>query len=88
MNKRDRNATSEDNRSRELSKNRVILEPDHELPASSSKKKGKRHKKGSAILAASQGRSAVDAVKPSSRRDVEGTSGLNNTGPVVNYEGE
>ena len=52
-------------------------------------KKQKRQKKHtSAGVAASAGRSAVDQVKASSRRDVDGTSGLTNTGPFVSYEKE
>ena len=50
-------------------------------------KKGKRPSKGSsAILAASMGRSAVDAVLPHSSRDVRGSSGLADTGTVISYD--
>lgn len=64
---------------------RQINEPDHQLP-DSSKRKTKKHKKSSAAVAASAVRNAVEKVKPSARRDIDGTSGLNNTGPAVNYD--
>ena len=49
-------------------------------------KKVKPLRKSSALKAASMGRSAVNAVKGSSSSDVNGSSGLSNTGPVVSYE--
>lgn len=45
----------------------------------------KTPKKSSALLAASQGRSAVANVKARSGKDVRGSSGLANTGPVASY---
>ena len=62
---------------------REIQEPDHQLPPANNKRK--RHKKSSAAVAAAAARNAVEHVKSTSRRDVDGTSGLNNTGPSVNY---
>lgn len=50
------------------------------------KKQKKPLKKSSALLAASMGRSAVDAVDAHSSRDVKGSSGLADTGPVTSYE--
>jgi len=50
------------------------------------KKKKVSPKKSSALVAASLGRSAVDAVQPNSGQDVKGTSDLANTGPFVSYE--
>ena len=52
----------------------------------SANKKVKPLKKSSALKAASMGRSAVNAVKGSSSSDVNGSSGLSNTGPVVSYD--
>ena len=43
-------------------------------------------KKSSALLAASMGRSAIDAVKANSSRDVRGSSGLANTGTIISYD--
>ncbi len=43
-------------------------------------------KKSSALLAASRGRSAVDAVNAHSSRDVRGNSGLANTGTIISYD--
>jgi hypothetical protein len=43
-------------------------------------------KKSSALVAASMGGSALDAVKAHSSKDVRGTSGLANTGPFVSYD--
>lgn len=43
-------------------------------------------KKSSALLAASRGRSAVDAVNAHSSRDVRGSSGLANTGTIISYD--
>ncbi len=50
------------------------------------KKQKKPSKKSSALLAASLGRSAVDAVKPHSSKDVRGSSGLANTGTIISYD--
>ncbi len=46
----------------------------------------KSQKKSSALLAASKGRSAVDAVNATSSRDVRGNSGLANTGTIISYD--
>lgn len=46
----------------------------------------KSPKKSSALLAASKGRSAVDAVNATSSRDVRGNSGLANTGTIISYD--
>ena len=43
-------------------------------------------KKPSGIVAAAVGRSAVDAVKGNSSRDVRGSSGLANTGTIISYD--
>jgi len=48
----------------------------------------KPRKKVSALVAASKGRSAVNAVTANSSGDVRGTNGLANTGPVTSYENE
>ncbi|CAN5275182.1 hypothetical protein BH09BAC2_BH09BAC2_02090 [soil metagenome] len=50
------------------------------------KKQKKPLKKSSALLAASKGRSALDAVKANSSRDVRGSSGLANTGTIISYD--
>ena len=50
------------------------------------KKQKKPSKKSSALLAASLGRSAVDAVKADSSKDVRGSSGLANTGTIISYD--
>ncbi len=50
------------------------------------KKQKKPSKKSSALLAASLGRSAVDAVKANSSKDVRGSSGLANTGTIISYD--
>ena len=50
------------------------------------KKQNKTIKKSSALLAASKGRSAIDAVKAHSSRDVRGSSGLANTGTIISYD--
>lgn len=51
-------------------------------------KKVKRLRKSSALQAASMGRSAVNQEKASSSTDINGSSGLSNTGPVVSYDEE
>jgi hypothetical protein len=43
-------------------------------------------KKSSALLAASKGRSAMNAVDAHSSRDVRGSSGLANTGTIISYD--
>ncbi|MEP6746519.1 MAG: hypothetical protein ABJB86_02265 [Bacteroidota bacterium] len=43
-------------------------------------------KHSSALAAAAQGRSATENVKPKSTRDVNGSSGMRNTGTNVSYE--
>jgi hypothetical protein len=43
-------------------------------------------KKSSGIVAGAVGRSAVDAVKGNSSRDVRGSSGLANTGTIISYD--
>lgn len=43
-------------------------------------------KKSSGFVASSVGRSAVDAVKPHSSKDVRGSSGLANTGTIISYD--
>ncbi len=43
-------------------------------------------KKSSALVAASAGRSALNAVKANSSRDVRGSSGLANTGTIISYD--
>jgi hypothetical protein len=50
-------------------------------PANASAKKN-----SSALAAASKGERATDHVKPKSTRDVNGSSGLTNTGTNVSYE--
>lgn len=50
------------------------------------KKQKATTKKSSASVAASVGRSAVDAVKATSSRDVRGSSGLANTGTIISYD--
>ena len=50
------------------------------------KKQKTKTKKSSALVAASVGRSAVDAVKATSSRDVRGSSGLANTGTIISYD--
>ena len=52
----------------------------------SEKKTKKVAKKSSALIAASAGRSAVDAVKAHSSKDVRGSSGLANTGTIISYD--
>ena len=57
------------------------------IPEKATEKKQKKPlKKSSALLAASMGRSAVDAVDAHSSRDVRGSSGLADTGPVISYD--
>ncbi len=57
------------------------------LPEKGTEKKQKKPlKKSSALLAASMGRSAVGAVDAHSSRDVRGSSGLADTGPVTSYD--
>lgn len=50
------------------------------------KKEKKPSEKSSTFDPASVGRSAVDAVTAHSSRDVKGSSGLADTGPVTSYE--
>ncbi len=50
------------------------------------KKQKKPSKKSSALLAASKGRSAVDAIDAHSSKDVRGSSGLANTGTIISYD--
>jgi hypothetical protein len=50
------------------------------------KKLKKPMKKSSGLVAASAGRSAVDAVKARSSKDVRGSSGLANTGTIISYD--
>ncbi len=50
------------------------------------KKQKKPTKKSSALIAASLGRSAVDAMKANSSKDVRGSSGLANTGTIISYD--
>ncbi len=50
------------------------------------KKQKKPSKKSSALVAASMGHSAVDAVKAHSSKDVRGSSGLANTGTIISYD--
>ena len=52
----------------------------------SEKKTKKAGKKSSALVASSVGRSAVDAVKAHSSKDVRGSSGLANTGTIISYD--
>ncbi len=57
------------------------------LPEKSAEKKQKKPvKKSSALLAASKGRSTIDAVDAHSSKDVRGSSGLANTGTIINYD--
>ncbi len=49
-------------------------------------KQKKLLKKSSALFAASMSRSAVDAVKPHSSKDVRGSSGLANTNSIISYD--
>lgn len=49
------------------------------------KKQKKPSKKSSALVAASMGRNAVDAVDAHSSKDVRGSSGLANTGTIISY---
>jgi hypothetical protein len=50
------------------------------------KKQKKPLKRSSALVAASMGRSAVDAVNARSSKDVRGSSGLANTGTIISYD--
>lgn len=50
------------------------------------KKQIKSTKKSSALVAASVVRSAVNAVKATSSRNVRGSSGLANTGTIISYD--
>lgn len=50
------------------------------------KKQKKPLKKSSALVAASMGRRAVDAVDAHSSKDVRGSSGLANTGTIISYD--
>lgn len=57
------------------------------VPEKVAEKKGKKPlKKSSALVAASMGRSAVDAVDAHSSKDVRGSSGLANTGTIISYD--
>lgn len=47
-----------------------------------------KKKRNSALAAAARGESAVDHFRAHSRRDVQGSSGLSNTGPFVSYDRE
>lgn len=69
-----------------VSQNKVKEEKNSTPGKIADKKKGAKPLKSSALVAASLGRSAVDAVQPTAGTDVKGTSGLTNSGPVVNYE--
>ncbi len=51
-----------------------------------SKKQKKSNKKSTGIDIESVERSAVSQVKANSSKDVKGSSGLANTGPVVSYD--
>jgi hypothetical protein len=50
------------------------------------KKQKKPMKKSSGFVPSAIGRSAVDAVDARSSRDVRGSSGLADTGPVTSYD--
>ncbi|MEO7486484.1 MAG: hypothetical protein ABIU77_05260 [Ferruginibacter sp.] len=50
------------------------------------KKQKTAPKKSSGIVGDAVGRSAVDAVKGNSSRDVRGSSGLANTGTIISYD--
>jgi hypothetical protein len=57
------------------------------LPEKLAEKKQKKPlKKTSALVAASMGRSAFDAVDAHSSKDVRGSSGLANTGTIISYD--
>ncbi|KIC89991.1 hypothetical protein [Flavihumibacter sp. ZG627] len=47
-----------------------------------------KKKRNSALAAAARGESAVNHFRAHSRRDVQGSSGLSNTGPFVSYDRE
>jgi hypothetical protein len=50
------------------------------------KKQKKTIKKSSGIIAGAVGRSAIDAVKGNSSKDVRGSSGLADTGTIISYD--
>ncbi len=62
--------------------NKKDIAPD-EVPV---KKQKTPKKKSSALVAASMGGSALDAVKAHSSKDVRGSSGLANTGTIISYD--
>jgi len=48
--------------------------------------KKKSTKKSSSFVPASVGRSAVEAVKANSSKNIRGSSGLANTGTIISYD--
>jgi hypothetical protein len=57
------------------------------IPEKDAEKKQKKPlKKSSGFVASAVGRSAVDAVKARSSRDVRGSSDLANTGTIISYD--
>jgi hypothetical protein len=63
------------------------MKPAIDLPEKLAEKKQKKPlKKTSALVAASMGRSAFDAVDAHSSKDVRGSSGLANTGTIISYD--
>ncbi|MEO8772676.1 MAG: hypothetical protein ABI402_21450 [Ferruginibacter sp.] len=68
-------------------KNKIVLKKDAVNKSKSTENKQKNPaKKSSGFVAAAVGRSAVDAVKANSSKDVRGSSGLANTGTIISYE--
>ncbi|MEO7531021.1 MAG: hypothetical protein ABIS69_06405 [Sediminibacterium sp.] len=67
--------------------NKTELKKDAVNKSKSPEKKQKNPaKKSSGFVASSIGRSAVDAVKAHSSKDVRGSSGLANTGTIISYD--
>ncbi len=55
-------------------------------PGPGNSKKSTRKKHSSALAAAAKWRSAVGHFRAHARQDIQGSSGLSNTGPFVSYE--
>ncbi len=67
--------------------NKIVLKKDGLDKIKPAEKKQKEQvKKSPGFVAASVGRSAVDAVKAHSSKDVRGSSGLANTGTIISYD--
>ncbi|MEO5593944.1 MAG: hypothetical protein ABIR15_03320 [Chitinophagaceae bacterium] len=76
-----------------ISKMKPIINPIDKKEASNimaekvaEKKQNNPLKKSSVLVAASKGRSVVDAVNAHSSKDVRGSSGLSNTGTIISYD--